>query len=136
MASFFAPVHPVAGRICVGLDGVVGNEPSALMCPADLWLRDEKRALRRVMTSRREEMSADERARCAQAATDLLLDLPEVAAARVVAIRGACAVRTRFAGYRIHTSSKPAVHRRPLSLPLPASGERSAWRVSSPLPAS
>jgi len=55
------------------------------MCPADLWLRDEKRALRRVMASRREELSVDERARCAQAATDLLLDLPEVSAARAVA---------------------------------------------------
>ena len=85
MASFSTTSHTVAGRICVGLDGAGGNEPSALMCPADLWLRDEKRALRRVMTSRREEMSAEQRARCAQAATDLLLDLPEVAAARVVA---------------------------------------------------
>ena len=85
MASFSTTSHTVAGRICVGLDGAVGNEPSALMCPADLWLRDEKRALRRVMTSRREEMSAEQRARCAQAATDSLLDLPEVAAARVVA---------------------------------------------------
>ena len=55
------------------------------MCPADLWLRDEKRALRRVMASRREELSADQRGPMAQAATDLLLDLPEVTGARVVA---------------------------------------------------
>jgi len=55
------------------------------MCPADLWLRDEKRALRRVMASRRDELSVEDRARRAQAATDLLLDLPEVASARAVA---------------------------------------------------
>jgi len=55
------------------------------MCPADLWLRDEKRALRRVMAGRRDELSVDDRGRLAQAATELLLDLPEVTAARVVA---------------------------------------------------
>jgi 5-formyltetrahydrofolate cyclo-ligase len=87
MASFFTPLrrYPLAGRLCVWPGGVVGNEPSALMCPADIWLRDEKRALRRVMSSRRDELSADQRGRFAQAATDLLLDLPEVATARVVA---------------------------------------------------
>jgi 5,10-methenyltetrahydrofolate synthetase len=55
------------------------------MSQADLWLRDEKRALRRAMASRREELSATQRAQSAQAATDLLLDLPEVTMARVVA---------------------------------------------------
>ena len=85
MASFFMPLRrcAVAGRLCTGC--VVGNELSASMSPADLWLRDEKRALRRVMASRRDELSVEDRVRCAQAATDLLLDLPEVTAARVVA---------------------------------------------------
>ena len=64
---------------------MVGNEPSGSMSPADLWLRDEKRALRRAMTGRREELSAEQRAQSAQAATDRFLELPEVTAARVVA---------------------------------------------------
>jgi 5-formyltetrahydrofolate cyclo-ligase len=72
MASFCMPV-------------AVGNEPSESMSQADLWLRDEKRALRRAMTSRREELSVEQRAQSAQAATDLFLDLPEVNAARAVA---------------------------------------------------
>ena len=85
MASFFMSSRRQAERLCGGPDCGGRNEPPILMSPADIWLRDEKRALRRVMASRRDELSIEERARCAQAATDLLLDLPEVTKARAVA---------------------------------------------------
>jgi 5-formyltetrahydrofolate cyclo-ligase len=55
------------------------------MSPADLWLRDEKRAIRRAMAARREELTAEQRTQMAQSGTELLLDLPEITAARVVA---------------------------------------------------
>jgi 5-formyltetrahydrofolate cyclo-ligase len=55
------------------------------MAPADLWLRDEKRALRRSMTGKREALPPEERVRLSTAATELLLELPEVKSAKVVA---------------------------------------------------
>jgi 5-formyltetrahydrofolate cyclo-ligase len=55
------------------------------MHPAELSLRDEKRALRRAMAERRDAVAAVERGGMATRAAELFLGLPEVREARVVA---------------------------------------------------
>ena len=61
------------------------NEASARMHPAELSLREDKRALRRVMAERRDALAPEHRAELAERAVERFMDLPEVKAARTVA---------------------------------------------------
>ncbi len=55
------------------------------MYPADTWLREEKRALRRSMTAKRDALTPEERAQRAAQAAELALELPQIQAAKIVA---------------------------------------------------
>ncbi|MBN2577295.1 MAG: 5-formyltetrahydrofolate cyclo-ligase [Deltaproteobacteria bacterium] len=55
------------------------------MHPAELSLREEKRALRRAMAEQRDALSADQRTGLAARAAELFWDLPEARLARTVA---------------------------------------------------
>jgi 5-formyltetrahydrofolate cyclo-ligase len=55
------------------------------MHPAEIALREEKRALRRAMAERRDALDPAQRAAMAARAAEVFLDLPEVQAARTVA---------------------------------------------------
>ena len=55
------------------------------MHPAELSLREEKRALRRAMAERRDALPPAERVRLAVRAAEVLLELPEARLARTVA---------------------------------------------------
>jgi 5-formyltetrahydrofolate cyclo-ligase len=55
------------------------------MHPAELSLREEKRALRRAMAEQRDALPPERREAMAAAAVDLFLDLPEARQARTVA---------------------------------------------------
>ena len=61
------------------------NEALAIMHPAELSLREEKRALRRAMAERRDALSPAHRTEMATRAAEQFLDLPEVRAASRVA---------------------------------------------------
>jgi 5-formyltetrahydrofolate cyclo-ligase len=61
------------------------NETLADMHPAELSLREEKRALRRAMAEQRDALSPERRALMVTQATEQFLDLPEVRNARRVA---------------------------------------------------
>jgi 5-formyltetrahydrofolate cyclo-ligase len=55
------------------------------MHPAELSLREEKRALRRAMAGQRDALTAAERQAMSVRAAELFLDLPEAAEAKIVA---------------------------------------------------
>jgi 5-formyltetrahydrofolate cyclo-ligase len=55
------------------------------MHPAELSLREEKRALRRAMSEQRDVIAQDQRDEMTAHATERFLDLPEIRAARTVA---------------------------------------------------
>ncbi len=55
------------------------------MHPAELSLREEKRALRRAMAERRDTLPAESRVQMAAQAAERFLELPEVRSARTVA---------------------------------------------------
>jgi 5-formyltetrahydrofolate cyclo-ligase len=55
------------------------------MHPAELSLREEKRALRRAMSEQRDVIAQDQRDEMTVHATERFLDLPEIRAARTVA---------------------------------------------------
>ena len=60
------------------------NATSATMHPAELSVREEKRALRRAMAERRDALVPAERAEMAMRAAEVFLELPEARLARVV----------------------------------------------------
>jgi len=61
------------------------NGALTAMLPAELALREEKRALRRAMAEQREALTPDLREHMAEQAAEFLLDLPEVRQARTIA---------------------------------------------------